>query len=88
MFQGIFDGKCGKILDHVVLVVGYGSKNGRDYWIVKNSWGKMWGENGYVRLLRGPTGYFGKCNIASSTSYPVIDRPYTGALKNHGEAAF
>lgn len=55
--------------NHGVSVVGYGSENGLDYWVIRNSWGKEWGEEGYMRLARGKNA----CGIANSVIYPIVE---------------
>ncbi|KAL5987767.1 putative cysteine protease rd21b [Asimina triloba] len=69
-FHGIFTGTCGTELDHGVVAVGYGTENGKDYCIVRNSWGDRWGEEGSVRMERNIAAKTGKCGIAMEAFYP------------------
>ncbi|KAE8712649.1 Cysteine proteinase RD21a [Hibiscus syriacus] len=69
--QGIFTGPCSTSLDHAVLIVGYGSENGLDYRIVKNSWGSRWGMNEYIHMIRNTGNSEGVCGINMLASYPI-----------------
>ncbi|MEW5302247.1 MAG: hypothetical protein WDW36_005049 [Sanguina aurantia] len=64
---GVLDSGCTE-LNHGVLAVGYGTdESGVPYWLVKNSWGGAWGEEGYFRLKYGE----GLCGIETAASFPV-----------------
>ncbi|PNI22819.1 CTSS isoform 4 [Pan troglodytes] len=64
-----YEPSCTQNVNHGVLVVGYGDLNGKEYWLVKNSWGHNFGEEGYIRMARNKGNH---CGIASFPSYPEI----------------
>lgn len=69
--SGVFDSKCGTNLDHGVLAVGYDSSSS-PYWLVKNSWGSSWGEDGYIKLAMDVDQKEGQCGILEMASYPSL----------------
>ena len=62
---------CGTSLDHGVLAVGYGTENGQAYYLVKNSWGSSWGDNGYVKIANNGDGA-GICGIQMAAVRPTV----------------
>ncbi|XP_030441478.2 ervatamin-B-like [Syzygium oleosum] len=69
---GVFAGPCGSGMTHAVAVVGYETDtDGTKYWLIRNSWGTSWGENGYMRIQRDSGVEGGLCGIALKVSYPV-----------------
>ena len=77
--SGVFTGTCGTDLDHGVLLIGYGTMNGLDYYIMKNSWDVTWGSQGYMYMARGLdasgkpyNGGKGQCGVLMQGVYPVL----------------
>ncbi len=73
--KGVFyDASCQGLpinnVNHAMTIVGYGTNsNGDDYWIVRNSWGSGWGDNGHILTARNKGN---NCNIASWAMYPNV----------------
>ena len=68
--SGIYEHVNGDLLGaHAVRIIGYGEESGVKFWLVANSWGENWGENGFFKIRRGPD----ECGIQTSYFYaPLI----------------
>ncbi|XP_067824170.1 procathepsin L-like [Heptranchias perlo] len=65
-----YEPKCNNfVINHGVLAVGYGSQNGENYWIVKNSFGIWWGDKGYIKMAKDRNN---NCGIANYPIYPLV----------------
>lgn len=62
---------CYKPMDHAVLAIGYGEEDGKPYWLVKNSWGDKWGENGFFRIPRLADSPHGWGSFHTSPGFPI-----------------
>jgi len=68
---GIINSGCNTRTDHAIAAVGYGSQGGKEYYIVRNSWGTNWGEKGYAKIAI--TSGEGTCKIQSGPAYPTTN---------------
>lgn len=64
--SGVITTGCGTNWNHGVLAVGYGTLDNNEFFLVKNSWGSSWGDQGYVRI-----GTNNVCGILEAASYPT-----------------
>lgn len=62
-----YEKNCSTLANHSVLLVGYGTENGEDYWLIKNSWGPLWGEDGYIKIARNKEENY--CGLTNEAMY-------------------
>lgn len=74
--SGVFNNpKCGTQINHGAVAIGYGvdTDGTTEFWLVRNSWGEDWGEQGYIRLFRDDNKKeAGMCGICMAASYPSV----------------
>lgn len=70
----IYNGPCTDGNNHAMTVVGYGAtRKGKQFWIVKNSFGPHWGDNGFVYIQKGVNTHDGgHCGISKWAIYPTM----------------
>jgi C1A family cysteine protease len=80
--SGVFSlDACTTHLTHGLLIVGYGEKEERKYWKVKNSWGSTWGNGGYGLVLRDAN----MCAIGNWANYPIIPNDHVSTVRSLAE---
>jgi len=73
--EGVYDDcPSGKWANHEVLAIGWGKLNGIDYWLIKNSWGSWWGENGYIKIKRGTCSANESCYVLTTAKSTVCSK--------------
>ena len=66
--------ECGTKLDHAIAAVGYGTtEDGIDYYLVRNSWGAGWGDNGYIKIGRSGEDSWGICGIQEISDWALTN---------------
>ncbi|ULT88063.1 hypothetical protein L3Y34_007334 [Caenorhabditis briggsae] len=61
--SGVYRHTAGRLLGgHAIKIIGWGTQNGIPYWLIANSWGADWGENGFLKMRRGVN----ECGIESA----------------------